>query len=64
MQYCKDLLAKATRTKSYMATELYKRLNYLTPGMQYDAGVRAEMQANQDITDEMVEEFMKKCFGE
>ena len=64
MQNGKDLLAKAPRTKSYMATELYKRLNYLTPGMQYDAGVRAEMQANQDITDEMVEEFMKKCFGE
>jgi hypothetical protein len=60
----KDLLENAPRTKSYMATELYKRLNYLTPGMQYDANVRTELQKNQEITDEQVEEFMRKCFGE
>jgi hypothetical protein len=60
----KDLLENAPRTKSYMATELYKRLNYLTPGMQYDTNVRTELQKNQEITDEQVEEFMRKCFGE
>jgi hypothetical protein len=60
----KDMLAGAPRTKSYMASELYKRINYLTPGMQYDPGVRSQMQAGQEITDQMVDDFMKKCFGE
>lgn len=60
----KDILADAPRTKSYLATELYKRLNYVLPGSQADAALRKEMQANQPITDEMVDEFMKKCFGE
>lgn len=60
----KDMLAKAPRTKSYMATEMYKRLNYVMPGMITDTALRAEMQAGQEITDEMVEEFMKKCFGQ
>lgn len=60
----KDILANAPRTKSYMAVELYKRLNYVLPGSINDQALRKEMQADQEITDEMVEEFMKKCFGE
>jgi len=59
----KDMLANAPRTKSYMANELFKRVNYVMPGSQNDPGVRAQMQADQDITDEMVDEFIKKCFG-
>jgi hypothetical protein len=60
----KDMLAAAPRTKSYMALELYKRLNYVMPGSEADKALRKEMQSNQDITDEMVDEFMRKCFGE
>jgi hypothetical protein len=60
----KDILANAPRTKSYMAVELYKRLNYVLPGSINDQALRKEMQADQEITDEMVEQFMKKCFGE
>jgi hypothetical protein len=60
----KDMLAAAPRTKNYMVLELYKRLNYVMPGSETDAALRKQMQSNQDITDEMVDEFMKKCFGE
>jgi len=59
----KDLLLNAPRTKSYMAQELYKRLAYIMPGMHNEKAIRSQVQANQEITDEMVEEFMKKCFG-
>ena len=56
------LISKAPRTFEYLATELYKRFGYVHPGAESFLGFRQVYQEGQPITDEQVEEFMKKCF--
>ena len=61
----KDIMrSQAPRTFDYLATELYKRFKYVHPEAEKMLGFRKEFQADQPITDEQVDEFMKKCFGE
>jgi hypothetical protein len=61
----KDIMrSQAPRTFDYLATELYKRFKYVHPEAEKMLGFRKEFQADQPITDEQIDEFMKKCFGE
>jgi len=53
----------APRTFGYLTTELYKRFGYVHPGAETDLGFRKEFQSTQEVSDEQVDEFMKKCFG-
>lgn len=57
------LRSNAPRTFSYFTTELYKRFGYVHPGAELDLGFRKEFQSTQEVSDEQVDEFMKKCFG-
>jgi hypothetical protein len=60
----KDVMrSQAPRTFEYLATELYKRFKYAHPEAEKTLGFRKEIQAGQPITDEEVDDFMKKCFG-
>jgi hypothetical protein len=60
-----DILRKnAPRTFDYLATQLYSRYGYVHPGAENTLGFRSLFQQGQPVTDEMVDEFMKKCFGE
>ena len=52
----------APRTYTYLVSELYKRFGYVHPGAERDLGFRTAYQASQPITDEQVDDFMKKCF--
>jgi hypothetical protein len=61
----KDILREnAPNTFDYLATELYSRYGYVHPGAENALGFRKLYQKGQSITDEMVDDFMKKCFGE
>jgi hypothetical protein len=60
-----DILRKnAPRTFDYLATQLYTRYGYVHPGAENTLGFRSLFQQGQPVTDEMVDDFMKKCFGE
>ena len=60
-----DILRKnAPRTFDYLATQLYSRYGYVHPGAENALGFRSLFQQGQPVTDEMVDDFMKKCFGE
>jgi hypothetical protein len=60
----KEMLGKnAPRTFGYLSTELYKRFGYVHPGAENDLGFRKQYQSTQSVSDEEVDEFMKKCFG-
>lgn len=59
-----EVLAKnAPRTFGYLTTQLFKKFGYVNPGAERDLGFRKQFQSTQEITDEQVDEFMKKCFG-
>lgn len=61
----KDILREnAPHTFDYLATQLYSRYGYVHPGAEDALGFRTLFQQGQPVTDEMVDDFMKKCFGE
>lgn len=60
----KNSLSKilAPETFLYLSKRLYEEFGYLNPGYRSKPEGKTIIQANQEITDEMVRDFMSKCY--